>query len=178
MNVPKLAVGGKVVSEGLAWVGEKGTEYIIPESEIKGLYPESAKVDKGSMQYLTGAKFFEDYPYTITGPSGYQWSKWPNAPQVNVSGDVPRAWLSEGQPTGMDAISSEIRAIQLNAIKTGAGSVVPYWLRGEQEQPAWWVEAATKLSPSMPKTGRQRKAETCPRSSQMPRTRLYPRIWH
>lgn len=147
MNLPKLAEGGKVTAGGLAWIGEAGTEYVIPESSIKGLYPESAKVDEGSMEYLTGAKFFKDYPYSITAPKGYQYSKWPTAPQVNVSGEVPTAWLSDKQSTGMEAISSEIRAMQLEAIKTGGGSVMPYWLRGEQAQPEWWTKAATSLSP-------------------------------
>jgi hypothetical protein len=136
---------GVVAQSGPAWV-QKG-ERVIKESDIKGLYPDFAKAAKGSMQYLTGEKFFEDYQYQITPPSGYQYSKWPNAPQVNVSGNVPSAWLSEGQTTGMEMISSEIRAMQLDAIKTGAGSVVPYWLKGEVAQPDWWTEAATALSP-------------------------------
>lgn len=34
---PRLAKGGKVVSEGLAWLGDGGEdEYVIPESELKG----------------------------------------------------------------------------------------------------------------------------------------------
>lgn len=158
----KLATGGKVTKGGLAWVGENETEYVIPESQIKGLYPESPTVEKGSMRYLLESVPMRDYPYTIQKPTGYQYSHWPDAPNVDGSGNVPIAWLSDDQTSGMDYISSEIRKIQLDAIKTGAGSVVPYWLKGEVKQPDWWVQKATELSPKYAANWAESKGGTAP----------------
>ena len=115
LNYPKLAEGGKVTGSGLAWIGEAGTEFVIPEEDIKGLYPESANVDKGSMSYLTGGRYFEDYPHTVRSES-YRRSQFPNAPPVITTGNQPTAWLSDPQTTGNEWISGEIRAAQLRAM--------------------------------------------------------------
>ncbi len=148
-NIPKFATGAKVYGKTLAWIAESGeTEYVIPESKIKGLYPEFAKATEGSMQWLTGEKYFSDYASpTITPPTSYRWSSYPDAPQVQQlnTDKMPSAWLSEGQTSGADMISSEIRALQLASI--GKSQVIPWFARGEMEQPDWWVDAATKLSP-------------------------------
>lgn len=156
-GLPRMAQGGKVLSEGLAWVGEKGTEYVIPQSDIPGLLPKRAEVEKGSMQYLTGEKFFEDYQVRITPPTSYQWAHYPRAPNIDYNGQAPTAWLSEGQPTGNDYIQNKLRQMQLDYI--GKSQVVPWFARGYSAQPSWWTEAATKLSPqyaanwAMPKGG-------------------------
>jgi len=141
---PKLALGGKVTSGGLAWIGEAGTEYVIPESEIKGLYPESAKVDMGSINY----KPFLDYPEPeIRAPTSYRWSQYPEAPQVQEfnTDAIQTAWLADNQLNTRDIYSGLIRDAQLAAI--GKSQVQPWFARGEMEQPKWWSEAATKLSP-------------------------------
>lgn len=160
-DIPKLATGGKVTTSGLAWIGEKGTEYVIPESEIKGLYPKSAMADKGSMQYLTNDQYYEDYRYKITPPTSYRWSQYPNAPNVQVSGNVPTAWLSDKQTTGMDAISGEIRELQLASI--GKSQVQPWFARGEIPQPKWWSDAASKLSPQYAANWEATKGGTVPK---------------
>lgn len=115
LNYPKLAEGGKVTGSGLAWIGEAGTEFVIPEGDIKGLYPPSAAVDKGSMSYLTGGRYFDDYPHTVRTES-YRRSQFPNAPPVTTTGNEPSAWLSDPQTTGNEWISSEIRSAQLSAM--------------------------------------------------------------
>ncbi len=143
-NLPKLAEGGKVTKGGLAWIGEAGTEYGIPESEIKGLYPESANVDLGNMTY----RWFQDYlEPSISTPSAYRWSHFPDAPQVhelNTEG-IQTAWLADQQLNSRDIYSGKIRQAQLDAI--GQHSITPWFARGMQEQPDWWVDAATQLSP-------------------------------
>lgn len=115
LNIPKLAEGGKVTQGGLAWIGEAGPEIVIPEEDIKGLYPQSANVDKGSMSYLTSGRYFEDYPYEIRSES-YKRGSFPNAPPVLTTGDMPVSWLSDPQTTGNEWISGEIRAAQLVAM--------------------------------------------------------------
>lgn len=115
LNIPKLAEGGKVTQGGLAWIGEAGPEIVIPEEDIKGLYPQSANVDKGSMSYLTSGRYFEDYPYEIHSES-YKRGSFPNAPPVLTTGDMPVSWLSDQQTTGNEWISGEIRAAQLAAM--------------------------------------------------------------
>lgn len=146
-KMPKLAGGGIVTKGGLAVVGETEKEIVIPYSQIKNLYPESAKVDKASFQYQTNDRYFEDYPYQITPPTSYPWAKYPAAPQVGVTGNVPSAWLSDEQTTGMEYISSEIRALQLASI--GKSQVQPWFVSGTQDQPNWWSQAANAISPNV-----------------------------
>lgn len=147
-GLPKLAVGGKVTAGGLAWIGEKGTEYVIPESDIKGLWAKSADIDKGSFAYQSNYQYFNDYPAPkISKPQGYRWSSFPAAPQVqeyNTKG-IQTAWLADKQLNTRDIYSGQIRQAQLDAI--GKNSVMPWFARGMQDQPKWWSDAATKLSP-------------------------------
>ncbi len=97
----------------------------------------------GSFAYQTGAAYFRDYPYRISGPDSYLWGKG-GLPNVDVNGNVPTAWLSEGQPTGMDWLEPQILARQMAARER---SVQPWFVRGPQEQPAWWTSAASGISP-------------------------------
>jgi hypothetical protein len=154
LNLPKLAEGGKVTQGGLAWIGEAGPEIVIPEDDLKGLYPQSANVDKGSMRW------FEDYPYRINSPASYQWSKYPAEPNVVVTGDEPRAWLSEGQPTGMDYIKSELNEVIAKSI--GNSMVKPWFAGGYEAQPDWWTEAATAKSPKYADTWAEPKGGEVP----------------
>lgn len=157
--LPKLATGGKVTSGGLAWIGEAGTEYVIPESEIKGLYPESAKVDMGSINY----KPFLDYPAPeIRSPSSYRWSHYPDAPNVQELNTeaIQTAWLSDNQLNSRDIYSGLIRQMQLANI--GNSLVQPWFARGETEQPKRWSDAATKLSPQYKENWEATKGGTVP----------------
>jgi hypothetical protein len=152
-NIPKLGQVSKVSARPggtLAFVGEKGeAEYVIPVSALKGLYPESKTIDKGSMQYQMGEQYFNDYPSpSIKTPTGYRWSHYPDAPQVqekNYKEAEQVAWLSEYQTTTREMFTGRIREAQIAAI--GKNSIVPWFARGDIKQPSWWTEAATKLSP-------------------------------
>lgn len=156
----RYASGGYVDEEQLAVVGEE-PELIIPVSDLEGLYPKSPNVKKGSMEYYSGYNEFQNYPYEISGPNSYQWSKYPNPPSVMVSGDVPVAWLSDKQYTGMDYISSEIRERQLRSI--GNSLVQPWFARGYQDQPEWWTSAAADLSPKYADAWKAQKGGVVPK---------------
>jgi hypothetical protein len=166
-KLPGLKGGGKVPAGqgGLVEIGEGGeTEYVITESQLQGLYPHFAKAEKGSMQYLTGEKMFEDYPgATITKPVSYQWSHYPNPPTVAESNTQYKqtAWLSDKQTTSLDMISDDIRAMQLASI--GKSQVMPWFARGEIPQPKWWSEAVSKLSPQYASAWEANKGGTVPK---------------
>ena len=150
--------GGVPAQSGMAWL-DKGDVVIGPNSSIasKGNLPAAADtasasltklagaVDKSSAAYQTTWRWFEDYAYEITAPTSYKWSKYPDEPDVNVKGNVPVAWLSEGQPTGMDYIDAELQEVIAKSI--GNSQVKPWFARGYEAQPEWWTEAATSLSP-------------------------------
>jgi TP901 family phage tail tape measure protein len=166
-GIPGFETGAVKVQPpgGLAFIGEGAeTEYVFTESQIKGLYPDFAKAAKGSMKWLTGEQYFEDYPGArISAPTSYRWSSYPDAPQVQQlhTENMQTAWLSEGQPTGLDMISSEIRALQLASI--GKSQVQPWFARGEIKQPDWWVEKATELSPKYASNWAANKGGTVPK---------------
>jgi len=150
--------GGVPAQSGMAWL-DKGDVVIGPNSSIasKGNLPAAADTasaslnrlagaaDKSSAAYQTTWRWFEDYAYEITAPASYKWSKYPDEPDVNVTGNVPVAWLSEGQPTGMDYIDAELQEVITKSI--GNSLVKPWFARGYEAQPEWWTEAATSLSP-------------------------------
>lgn len=150
--------GGVPAQSGMAWL-DKGDVVIGPNSSIasKGNLPAAADTasaslnrlagaaDKSSAAYQTTWRWFEDYAYEITAPASYKWSKYPAEPDVNVTGNVPVAWLSEGQPTGMDYIDAELQEVITRSI--GNSLVKPWFARGYEAQPDWWTEAATSLSP-------------------------------
>lgn len=165
-GIPGFETGAVKVQPpgGLAFIGEGSeTEYVFTESQIKGLYPDFAKAAKGSMKWLTGEKYFDDYPGArISSPTSYRWSSYPDAPQVQQlnTENMQTAWLSEGQTTGLDMISSEIRDLQLASI--GKSQVQPWFAKGEIKQPDWWVEAATALSPQYKENWAASKGGTVP----------------
>jgi len=150
--------GGVPAQSGMAWLDE-GDVVIGPNSSMasKGNLPAAADtasasltklagaVDKSSAAYQTTWRWFEDYAYEITAPTSYKWSKYPDEPDVNVKGNVPVAWLSEGQPTGMDYIDAELQEVIAKSV--GNSLVKPWFARGYEAQPDWWTEAATSLSP-------------------------------
>ncbi len=150
--------GGVPAQSGMAWL-DKGDVVIGPNSSIagKGNLPAAADTassslkrlasaaDESSAAYQTTWRWFEDYAYKITAPASYQWSKYPAEPNVNVKGDVPVAWLSEGQPTGMDYIDAELQEVIAKSI--GNSLVKPWFAGGYEAQPEWWTAAATKQSP-------------------------------
>lgn len=150
--------GGVPAQSGMAWL-DKGDVVIGPNSSIasKGNLPAAADTasaslnrlagaaDKSSAAYQTTWRWFEDYAYEITAPASYKWSKYPAEPDVNVKGNVPVAWLSEGQPTGMDYIDAELQEVIAKSV--GNSLVKPWFARGYEAQPEWWTEAATSLSP-------------------------------
>ncbi|MDD3088313.1 MAG: hypothetical protein PHP89_07115, partial [Candidatus Omnitrophica bacterium] len=150
--------GGVPAQSGMAWL-DKGDVVIGPNSSIasKGNLPAAADTasaslnrlagaaDKSSAAYQTTWRWFEDYAYEITAPASYKWSKYPDEPDVNVTGNVPVAWLSEGQPTGMDYIDADLQEVITKSI--GNSLVKPWFARGYEAQPDWWTEAATSLSP-------------------------------
>ena len=150
--------GGVPAQSGMAWLDE-GDVVIGPNSSIasKGNLPAAADTASSSLKRLAGAadessaayqttwRWFEDYAYKITPPASYQWSKYPAEPNVNVKGDVPVAWLSEGQPTGMDYIDAELQEVIAKSI--GNSLVKPWFAGGYEAQPEWWTAAATKQSP-------------------------------
>lgn len=150
--------GGVPAQSGMAWL-DKGDVVIGPNSSMasKGNLPAAADTasaslnrlagaaDKSSAAYQTTWRWFEDYAYEITAPTSYKWSKYPDEPDVNVKGNVPVAWLSEGQPTGMDYIDAELQEVIAKSI--GNSQVKPWFARGYEAQPEWWTAAATKLSP-------------------------------
>ncbi|MFA5409908.1 MAG: hypothetical protein WC343_14135, partial [Bacilli bacterium] len=150
--------GGVPAQSGMAWL-DKGDVVVGPNSSIasKGNLPAAADTasaslnrlagaaDKSSAAYQTTWRWFEDYAYEITAPTSYKWSKYPDEPDVNVKGNVPVAWLSEGQPTGMDYIDAELQEVIAKSI--GNSLVKPWFARGYEAQPEWWTEAATSLSP-------------------------------
>lgn len=150
--------GGVPAQSGMAWL-DKGDVVIGPNSSIasKGNLPAAADTasaslnrlagaaDKSSAAYQTTWRWFEDYAYEITAPASYKWSKYPAEPDVNVTGNVPVAWLSEGQPTGMDYIDAELQEVIAKSV--GNSLVKPWFARGYEAQPEWWTEAATTLSP-------------------------------
>ncbi len=150
--------GGVPAQSGMAWLDE-GDVVIGPNSSIasKGNLPAAADtasasltrlagaVDKSSAAYQTTWRWFEDYAHEIRSPISYQQSKYPAEPNVNVTGEYPVAWLSEGQPTGMDYIDAELQEVIAKSI--GNSQVKPWFARGYEAQPEWWTEAATSLSP-------------------------------
>lgn len=118
---------------------------------IPGLLPYKAEADKGSFAYETGAKFFEDYLYKITPPTSFRWGgvgfggNLPGASPITMTGNEPRAWLSEGQEGGMSALNNQLRQMQID--NYGKSNVIPWFARQPSQQPTWWTEAATKASP-------------------------------
>lgn len=150
--------GGVPAQSGMAWLDE-GDVVIGPNSSIasKGNLPAAADTasasltrlagaaDKSSAAYQTTWRWFEDYAHEIRSPISYQQSKYPAEPNVNVTGEYPVAWLSEGQPTGMDYIDADLQEFITRSI--GNSLVKPWFARGYEAQPDWWTEAATSLSP-------------------------------
>jgi len=163
MNIPKLGQVSKISAQtggGLAFLGEKGEdEWVIPVSAIKGLWPQSAKVDMGSINY----KPFLDYPAPeIRAPTSYRWSQYPNAPNVAEKNTdaIQTAWLSDKQLNSRDIYSGLLRDMQLASI--GKSQVIPWFARGDLKQPSWWTEAATSLSPQHAANWAANKGGTVP----------------
>lgn len=151
-DIPKLGQVSKVSAQTggtLAILAERGEdELVIPVSSLKGLWPESAKIDKSSFSYLSNYKYFNDYQEPEIRPStAYRWSHYPDAPQVQEFNTeaIQTAWLADNQLNTKDIYSGLVRQAQIDAI--GKQSVIPWFARGMQDQPGWWTEAATKLSP-------------------------------
>lgn len=142
--LPVFGEGGYTGSyEGLAYVHPN--EMVIPLDQVPGLYPKPTNAPAGSMQDILVDQIFAQYPVKITAPTSYRWSQYPAAPTVSMTGTEPVAWLADQQKTGMEYLSGQIRELQIASI--GRSQVLPWFARGFQDQPAWWVEAATAASP-------------------------------
>lgn len=107
---------------------------------IPGLMSASKIPPKGSFAYESNYRWFEDYGVNITPPTSFKWGSGgiPGASPINVSGNVPTAWLGD-QATGMDFYSSVLRQMQLD--NYGKSNVIPWFARAPTAQPSWWMNS-------------------------------------